>query len=110
MSSVEAMRYGWPDSNRVVTALAPYIGMVAKSVFVPVDAAFFACEPDVQRAIVDRALARHFEERARFSSPRRMPPLPVLGVPGWYAPQDEAFYDDASYFRSRARAPRRMPG
>jgi hypothetical protein len=31
-----------------------------------------------------------------------MPPIPVLGIPGWhFAPQDEAFYDDAAHFRSK---------
>lgn len=32
------------------------------------------------------------------ASPRIMSPLPVFGFPGWL-PQDEAFYDDARYFR-----------
>jgi len=35
-------------------------------------------------------------------------PLPVLGIPGWWAPnRDPSFYDDASVFRgARRRAPR----
>ena len=73
-------------------ALEPYIGMVAKTVFVAGDGA------------VDERLARHFGDRANFASPKAMPPLPVLGVPGWHArTSTEAFYDDASYFRSRPR-------
>ena len=31
-------------------------------------------------------------------------PLPVLGVPGWWEPQDRAFYEDASVFRPKRRA------
>lgn len=30
-------------------------------------------------------------------------PLPVLGVPGWWEPQDRAFYEDASVFRPKRR-------
>ena len=85
-------------------ALAPYIGMVAKTVFVPVERDFFAEQVPAQRARVDAALARHFADRANFASPRAMAPMPVLGYPGWhFAAQDEAFYDLASYFRSRPR-------
>jgi hypothetical protein len=28
-------------------------------------------------------------------------PLPVLGVPGWWSQQDEAFYADTSVFRAK---------
>ena len=35
------------------------------------------------------------------ASPRDLSALPVFGFPGWL-PQDEAFYDDARYFRSDA--------
>jgi hypothetical protein len=28
-------------------------------------------------------------------------PLPVLGVPGWWPLQDEAFYADATVFRAK---------
>ena len=84
-------------------ALEPYIGMVAKTVFVPVDALFHMLPIEVQLPRVDEALARHFESRARFTSPKAMAPMPILGVPGWYPGQDEAFYDNAAYFRSRRR-------
>ena len=87
-------------------ALSPYIGMVAKTVFVPVDELFFMLPVEAQVARCDELAAAHFAERRRFASPKSMAPLPVLGVPGWHhAAQDEAFYDDASHFRSRpARA------
>jgi hypothetical protein len=36
-------------------------------------------------------------------------PLPVLGVPGWWAPNESpAFYDDARVFREKAAAPSGM--
>ena len=83
-------------------ALTPYIGMVAKTVFVPVDDFFHMLPIEAQLPRVDELLARHFTTRARFASPKSMAPMPVLGVPGWhFAEQDEAFYDDAKHFRSK---------
>jgi len=87
-------------------ALAPYIGMVAKTVFVPVDELFFMLPVESQVAQADALLAAHFAQRARFHSPKSMAPLPVLGVPGWhFAAQDEAFYDDPGHFRSKGKMP-----
>jgi hypothetical protein len=85
-------------------ALAPYLGMVAKTVFVPVDSLFHALPPEAKVARIDTLAAGHFASRTRFASPKAMPPLPLLGVPGWhFAAQDEAFYDDPRYFRSKPR-------
>lgn len=85
-------------------ALEPYIGMVAKTVFVPVGDSFFMLAPDAQREEADRRVAAHFEDVARFPSPKSMAPLPALGVPGWHPDTaSEAFYDRADYFRSRPR-------
>jgi len=81
-------------------SLAPYIGMVAKTVFVPVDELFHALPVEAQVPRVDELLARHFASRARFASPKSMAPMPILGVPGWhFAAQDEAFYCDKEHFR-----------
>lgn len=80
--------------------LDPFIGIVAKAVFVPVDDLFMMLPPEAQVARVDALLAAHFADRARFPSPRAMPPIPVLGIPGWHPGTDrEDFYDDASHFR-----------
>jgi hypothetical protein len=85
-------------------ALTPYVGMVAKTVFVPVSEFFFMLSPESQLEEADQLVAVHFASRARFASPKSMAPLPVLGVPGWhFADQDEAFYDDAQHFRSKPR-------
>jgi hypothetical protein len=74
-------------------SLAPYIGMIAKTVFV-----------DAAAGALDDALAGYFSDRRNFPSPKSMPPMPLLGVPGWHPRTGgEDFYDDASYFRSRRR-------
>jgi hypothetical protein len=83
-------------------ALEPYIGMVAKTVFVPVDELFFMLPIESQVAKADELVASHFSNRAKFHSPKSMAPMPVLGVPGWhFAAQDEEFYDDPKHFRSK---------
>lgn len=82
--------------------LDPFVGIVAKTVFVPVDDLFAMLPPEAQVARADEILAAHFAARARFPSPRAMAPMPVLGIPGW-CPETgrEAFYDDASHFRRK---------
>jgi hypothetical protein len=74
-------------------AVEPYLGIVAKTVFVP-----FAADVDA----ADRLVAAHFADRANFPKPKAMAPMPVLGVPGWH-PQTtrESFYDDPSHFRPK---------
>lgn len=83
-------------------ALAPYIGMVAKTVFATVDGSFPGLPLQEQILRTDELLAAHFADRANFPSPKAMAPMPVLGVPGWHpATATQSFYDDASYFRSK---------
>lgn len=75
-------------------ALEPYLGIVAKTIFVG-----FA--DDVEGA--DRLAAEFFLDRSRYPSPKSMAPMPVLGVPGWHPDSArESFYDDASHFRAKS--------
>jgi hypothetical protein len=81
-------------------SLAPYLGMVAKTIFVPVEA--MPAESELS-ALVDRALAAHFADRSRLASPKLMAPMPVLGIPGWHRDTgNEAFYDDRDHFRPKS--------
>jgi hypothetical protein len=83
-------------------ALEPYLGIVAKTVFIDVDADFMLRPADEQVAIVDERLAAHFEHRGNFATPKVMRPMPVLGVPGWHRDNArEEFYDDRSHFRGK---------
>ncbi len=86
-------------------ALDPYLGMVAKTVFVPVDDLFAMLPPEAQVARADALLAAHFAQRSRFSSPKAMAPLPVLGIPGWHPGNAaEPYYDDREHFRAKRDA------
>jgi len=83
-------------------AIEPHIGMVAKTVFVPVNDFFTMLPGEAQVAEADALLASHFARRSRFHSPKAMAPVPVLGIPGWHPGTDsEAFYDDADHFRAK---------
>lgn len=87
-------------------ALDPYPGLVARTVFVPVDDGHFALPQAARVERVDALAAAHFAIPASFASPRAMPPLPILGVPGWHPDNArEAYYDDAAHFRPRRNAP-----
>lgn len=83
-------------------ALDPFTGIVAKTVFVPVDDLFPMLPVEARVARADSLLAAHFSQRARFASPKSMAPLPAMGVPGWHpGTADEAFYDDTTHFQPR---------
>jgi hypothetical protein len=60
---------------------------------------FFALADEAQRGWIDRQVAASLAAEAL--STARFTPLPVLGLPGWWEPQDEEFYADASVFRPR---------
>jgi len=81
-------------------ALAPYKGVTAKALIVDVDEPFFADQLERQLARLDERAAAYFADPRSLASTRILPPLPVLGVPGWDpANGDPSYYDDASQFR-----------
>jgi hypothetical protein len=83
-------------------ALDPFVGIVAKTVFVPVNDLFAMLPFEARVAEADALLASHFAHRARFASPKAMAPMPVMGVPGWHpGTADESFYDDRTHFRRK---------
>ena len=82
-------------------ALNPFIGMTAKSVLLPVPADVIQLEGVALNAEADRLLGAYILEPGNLLHGRSLSPLPVLGVPGWWPPNEAAaFYDDTSYFRS----------
>jgi hypothetical protein len=67
-------------------AIGPWPGIACKALVV---------RPGVD---LDEAVCAWLGALQPGASPRDLGPLPVFGYPGWAA-QDEAFYDDARYFR-----------
>ena len=84
-------------------ALAPFKGVTAKALVIEIG-------PDAPALVdhLDAAAAAHFARPESLASTRALQPLPVLGIPGWAAEnEDPAFYDDVAVFRpGRAPKPR----
>jgi hypothetical protein len=74
--------------------LQPYKSLTAHALYLHSDPAMPAGEMDEQlaEALLDGHLLR---------TPRDLSPLPLMGIPGWWAggEQDEAFYADKNVFR-----------
>ena len=92
--------------------LAPFVGLTAKAVFVRVEEGFGTLDLDQRRERLDERVATLLRAPGSFASPRDLAPLPVLGMPGWWADgESECFYDDDSYFRAgRTRTTRSSDG
>jgi hypothetical protein len=83
--------------------LAPFRGLTAKVLVVEADRAVLDA-PRELRARVDRALAAALDAPAALVSTRALAPLPVQGIPGWWAAnEDPAFYEDTGQFRPGRR-------
>ena len=81
-------------------ALEPYKGVTAKALIVDVEESFFAQPIERQLARMDARAAAYFSDPRALVSTRTLPPLPVLGVPGWDPANARAdYYDDATQFR-----------
>jgi hypothetical protein len=82
--------------------VAPRKAITAHTWVVVAGADYFTLAPDARRAWIDDhvagALAGEGLSTACFT------PLPVLGVPGWWPQQDQAFYADSSVFRPKRAA------
>lgn len=63
---------------------------------------FFAAPFDTRRAWIDTRLAHELAQAELTTAV--FTPLPVLGVPGWWEDQGEAFYADTTVFRPKRHA------
>lgn len=92
-NSVEIFLFGHALMEKLV---APYKAITAHTWVVPADAGFFSLPRPQQRAWLDDVVTRQLQGGLHTGD---FTPLPVLGVPGWWEGQDEAFYGDAQVFR-----------
>lgn len=85
-------------------ALHPFIGMTGKAILLDAPKEFFAQPLGAQVAGADRQLALYLWDGSGIGKGRDLAPLPVLGVPGWWAGNDKPdFYDNSDYFRPGRR-------
>jgi hypothetical protein len=86
-------------------ALEPYKGVTAKALVVDTALDLFDAPMERQLSELDARAADYFSGAQALASTRNLPPLPILGIPGWEpANAREDYYDDLSQFR-----PRRSP-
>jgi hypothetical protein len=62
---------------------------------------YFALAPDERRAWIDAEVSAQLAREGLSTS--SFTPLPVLGVPGWWEPQDAGFYSDTTVFRPKRK-------
>jgi hypothetical protein len=85
-------------------ALQPYKGLTAKSVIFDVSERELERPLPQQLATLDARLAKYFSDPDALAATEAYAPLPVLGIPGWTADnEDERYYDDAQQFRPGRR-------
>jgi hypothetical protein len=91
--------------------LAPYDGLTAKGIVVPVRADYFTLEGPQRLALLDQALDSHITLLSAQAGPRDLQPLPIKGIPGWAREnEDAAYYRDERQFRpGRGKAARSGP-
>jgi hypothetical protein len=82
-------------------ALRPYVGMAAHALL------FSVGEDELRQSLTnaiqtaDRLVSAAIP---RLRTPRSLSPIPVLGIPGWWAANENpAFYENAHYFRTGRR-------
>ncbi len=81
---------------------APFVGLCGKTLFVEVDAAWLTLPPGQALDQLDARLAEVFETGS--FAPRDWQSLPLLGIPGATAEnEDGAYYDDERQFRPARR-------
>lgn len=86
-------------------ALQPYVGVTGQGLLVAVESEFFSWPLVRQLAHLDELLAVYLAKPAHCRSTSELTPVPLLGVPGWTANNDdETYYDNTAYFRPGRRA------
>jgi hypothetical protein len=79
--------------------VAPRKAITAHLLSVRAPGEYFGLSPDARRAWLDGQVAAQLQREVLATN--RFSPLPVLGVPGWWPGQDDAFYSDDSVFRPK---------
>lgn len=95
--SVEPFAFGHALMEK---SLAPFIGIVAKVLVVVVPTDWFQQALATKLTFLDQHLARNIPAGV-LASPRALPPLPVLGIPGWWPEQNADFYANQRHFRPK---------
>jgi len=98
--AVAAMRFLVFGHAILERALAPYKAVTAKALVIDVAAQAAALPAAALADALDARAAEYFERPGALDSTGALHPLPVLGIPGWTAEnEDPSYYDDKKVFR-----------
>lgn len=90
----EIRLFGHALLEKLVT---PYKSITAHAWLTDADDAFFSLDAESKDAWIDQHLTRNLASTSLTTA--KFTPLPVLGVPGWWHGQGDAFYRDPTVFR-----------
>lgn len=100
----QAMRFFVIGHAICERALDPYKGLTAKALILDLPAPYFVQPFETQLAEADAGASSRLGCAQALASTRNLAPLPLCGVPGWNAAnENESFYDDAAVFRPGRR-------
>lgn len=81
-------------------ALHPFVGMTGKGIILMAERTIFDLAPDDQVKTLDAMAVARLEEPGGMASARDLPPVPVLGYPGWAKDNgSQSYYGNTRYFR-----------
>lgn len=96
---LQAMIFGHANYEM---ATRPFIGLTGKMLAIEVQTEFFHWPLRQRIDFIDTELGKQIANNDILQLNNQLTPLPLLGVPGWYAANQAAdFYQDASYFRPK---------
>lgn len=80
--------------------LSPFIGLTGKWLPIKVDIGFKTLDKVNQFQVLDTLLCGQLQDKALFTQPKPLKPIPLLGIPGWWdANEHPTFYQNTDYFR-----------
>jgi hypothetical protein len=81
-------------------AMRPYIGMTGQGLVLQVEAAFFSWPLSRRMKHLDERVAAYLNDPEKCRDTRELTPVPLLGIPGWSAENEQpGYYDNQQYFR-----------
>lgn len=81
-------------------AMRPYVGMTGQGLVLQVEAAFFSWPLPRRMEYLDERVAAYLNDPGKCWDTRELTPVPLLGIPGWSAENEQSgYYDNQQYFR-----------
>ena len=78
--------------------------MTGNALHIKMKAEFFQLTRDKQAELLDKKIANEITQAEQLTIPKDLTPLPMLGVPGWWAENtNPAFYTNTDYFRPKRK-------